>query len=789
MQTYPFNVHFCRSYSREDCVESNYIIFYLIKGQCTVNVSGREYFLGEENFLVINYSRSYRIKMSRGSLLMKIDISRQELSGLSDQKNLLFQCYDDGKKSTKYEKFRYRLNELLGEFAIEPSGMNYRKMSRLYNICDYMVRAFAVSGSLALPSGQEGKAGRIFEYIEKNYQEKITLEDAARYVFMAPASFSRFFSRTTGITFVKYLTRVRLEHAVSDLLSSGLSISDLAYKNGFGSVSQFNKQFKQFYHMPPLEYKNRIGILKREEEQNADDDLVCDLEKYQNKTRLVVVREQKIRVQEEEIDMRQGKEFHNPWGNLLHFGFASRLLSAAYQKQIIYLKQKLDISYGAFNGIFSPEFELKASREDSSLNYVNLDYVLDFLIENNIKPLIILDNQVFSMIKSMNDKDQILCREIFPDEEQCYEVLGNLIDHLIYRYGIREVSAWKFEVWYDAFEKTILGLKRNFNEIWDRIYEIISAKIPGTAIGGCSLGTSAKQEISREFYEKWKQAEHFPDFLTMNIFPYQTADYPDRMQAVRLQVEDCFSVYILNFKSILTELSYPEIPLIVLEWNLSFVQRNYFNDMAGKAAIMMSQIVQNMNDAAEVCYWPASDLYAGDYDARQILNGACGLVSADGICKPTFYALMFAKELQNMIVSRGEHYIVTKDGRGYFSILLFNNKKLSYDYYSRTEASVGMNDSTLIFTDEDALEIRLSLSGVQNRSYLVRKQVIGPEEGSILDEWMKLGTDIPSSVSDVEYLKTQSVPLRKNEIITAENDKLIIMETLQAHEIVLLQFI
>lgn len=208
--------------------------------------------------------------------------------------------------------------------------------------------------------------------------------------------------------------------------------------------------------------------------------------------------------------------------------------------------------------------------------------MLDFLVENSIKPLIILDNQVFSMVKSLNDKDKILCRDVFPDEVQCCKVLGDMMDHIIYRYGIREVSSWKFEIWYDAFEKTVLGLSKNFNTIWDQIYETIAGKIPGIKIGGCSLGTSVKQDISRTFYAEWKKAGHLPDFLTLNVFPYQTADDPSKMKAVRLKVEECFNIYMLNFKSILSELGYSYIPLVVLEWNLSFVQRNYFNDMAGK---------------------------------------------------------------------------------------------------------------------------------------------------------------------------------------------------------------
>lgn len=784
-----FQIHFYRQFNTEKIVESNTVIFYLIKGEARITVSEKMYALQEENFLIVNYNHGYQVELMHDSLLMKIGIDSRILCEFSDRKRLVFQCYDNGKQSIKYEKFRYRLNELLGEYTIEPQGLNYRKMSKLFNICDYMTRAFVISESSELQNSTSEKTGRIFEYVEKNYQKKITLDDAAEYMYMAPASFSRFFSRVTGITFIKYVTKIRLEHALTDLMSSDLSISDIAFKNGFGSISQFNKKFKLFFNMSPQEYKKNTVFTDDEYNQEPDQFLSRDLEKYQNKTRLIVVKEQKIRIQEYEIDMTRGKEFCNPWGSLLHFGFASRLLSAAYQKQIRYLKQNLDFFYGAFNGIFSPEFEFKASVEEEKLNFVNLDYVLDFLVENNIRPIIILDNQVFSMVKNLNDKDKIYCREVFKDEVQCCDVLGKMMDHIIYRYGIKEVSEWKFEIWYDAFEKTVLGIKKDFVEMWDLIYKIISSKIPGIKIGGCSLGTSVKTEISRQFYTGWKKAEHLPDFLSLNVFPYQTSGDTDKMRAIRIKVEECFNIYMLNFKSILSELGYPQIPLIVLEWNLSFVQRNYFNDMAGKAAIMLNQMVQNINEADAVGYWPASDLYAGDYDANLILNGACGIISSDGISKPTFYALKFVKELQHIVVSRGEHYIVTKDERGYFSVLLFNNKKLSYNYYSRSEASVGINDAPEIFTDNDSLEMRLVLTGIPDKKYLIRKQVIGPEQGSVLDEWRKLGNEIPSSVSDVEYLKSRSVPFRKNEVVSAEDGTLTIMETLKAHEIMLLQFI
>ena len=145
MRDKSFRVHFYREFNTDKHIESNIIIFYLIRGEAKITVSEKVYPLREENFLIVNYNHSYIAELLPDSLLMKVDIDFRILRSLSDRKNLLFQCYDNGQQSLKYEKFRYRLNELLGEFTIEPVGLNYRKMSKLYNICDYMTRAFVIS--------------------------------------------------------------------------------------------------------------------------------------------------------------------------------------------------------------------------------------------------------------------------------------------------------------------------------------------------------------------------------------------------------------------------------------------------------------------------------------------------------------------------------------------------------------------------------------------------------------------------------------------------------------------
>ena len=71
--------------------------------------------------------------------------------------------------------------------------------------------------------------------------------------------------------------------------------------------------------------------------------------------------------------------------------------------------------------------------------------------------------------------------------------------------------------------------------------------------------------------------------------------------------------------------------------------------------------------------------------------------------------------------------------------------------------------------------------------FTVRKQIFGPESGSILDEWRHLGTDLQLTLNEISYLKRCSIPHRKNETILAENKTLIIQELLQEHEVMFIQ--
>lgn len=97
-------------------------------------------------------------------------------------------------------------------------------------------------------------------YMEKNYENDISLKNIADEIGMAPTYFSRFFKRTTGETFYCYLNKIRLYYAHKELINSDASITEIALNNGFPNVKSFIESFKKVYKVTPVKYKKYLDI-------------------------------------------------------------------------------------------------------------------------------------------------------------------------------------------------------------------------------------------------------------------------------------------------------------------------------------------------------------------------------------------------------------------------------------------------------------------------------------------------------------------------------------------------
>ncbi len=98
----------------------------------------------------------------------------------------------------------------------------------------------------------------IYNYVRKNFQRTITLEEIAELAHMTVPSFCRFFKRKAGKNFTRFVNENRLVHASKLLSEETTSITEICLACGFNNFSHFNKAFKLFTGKSPSAYRNEV---------------------------------------------------------------------------------------------------------------------------------------------------------------------------------------------------------------------------------------------------------------------------------------------------------------------------------------------------------------------------------------------------------------------------------------------------------------------------------------------------------------------------------------------------
>ena len=103
----------------------------------------------------------------------------------------------------------------------------------------------------------------VYEFVQKHFSEKITLEEVSNAANMSTISFNRFIKKRTGKTFVDYVNNIRVGYAARWLVEKDLSVSEIAFKSGFNNIANFNRNFKTIKNCTPSQYREDFSGLKR----------------------------------------------------------------------------------------------------------------------------------------------------------------------------------------------------------------------------------------------------------------------------------------------------------------------------------------------------------------------------------------------------------------------------------------------------------------------------------------------------------------------------------------------
>ena len=105
--------------------------------------------------------------------------------------------------------------------------------------------------------GREPEAiAKARHFIHAHLDESLPLPMVARQAGLSESHFCRVFKEVTGLTLTDYITRCRIGWAKRELLRPAARISEVAFKVGFQSLSQFNRSFARLVGCSPSAYRS-----------------------------------------------------------------------------------------------------------------------------------------------------------------------------------------------------------------------------------------------------------------------------------------------------------------------------------------------------------------------------------------------------------------------------------------------------------------------------------------------------------------------------------------------------
>lgn len=144
--------------------------------------------------------------------------------------------------------------ELISHFEKTSTDENLQTLASISNMLNIINNSNKINpfNKKKIPK----KMIEIKKYIDNNYQSNIELEKLQKIADLSMNYIRKKFCEFYGITIQKYIIELRLSYVKKLLVSTDMSMCDIAYEAGFNSQSHMNYMFKSHFGISPLKYKS-----------------------------------------------------------------------------------------------------------------------------------------------------------------------------------------------------------------------------------------------------------------------------------------------------------------------------------------------------------------------------------------------------------------------------------------------------------------------------------------------------------------------------------------------------
>ena len=380
--------------------------------------------------------------------------------------------------------------------------------------------------------------------------------------------------------------------------------------------------------------------------------------------------------------------FPHFWEQTFGSGRAILSLRESYRKDLATVKDATDFKSVRFHGIFMDEVGLyepnrviknpgltaEAVRDQSPYNFLYVDQIYDNLLRQGVRPFVELSFMPRKMAADPNQLHPFFYHPVVspPGDYTAWDaMIQAFARHLIGRYGIDEVSTWKFEVWNEPNLDFWGGSPKQatYWTLYDHTARALKSVSGRLQVGGPATAQAAWIPA---FLTHVSQ-DHVPvDFVSTHVYGNDTAQ---NVLGTDEQVPRNQMVYraVKKVRDEIASSPLPHLPLIFSEFGASYSNEPNVTDSPYMGPWIAGTIRQCDGLAESMAYWTFSDVFEEQGVAASPFYGGFGLIGADNIPKASLNAFRILHQLgDRRIPTQSDSSLATKLQDGGVAIALWD---------------------------------------------------------------------------------------------------------------------
>lgn len=236
---------------------------YIFSGKLKLKTPDEEFFVSNGEIIFVS-SRTVHETFFADSTYSGAIIQFKVFDYLDDfGKNIIrFLNFDEipvyifKKEDSKTEEIKNFLDNMILEFKTKKQGFETYIKGSIFSLLGFLMRhGFIANINFLGEFRDDERILPVIEYIDKNYTERITLDDLSKTANLSSEHLCRVFKKVYGRTLGDYINFVRVSKAEKMLSTTEKTISEVALDTGFASLSYFNRVFKKYKNCSPSVYK------------------------------------------------------------------------------------------------------------------------------------------------------------------------------------------------------------------------------------------------------------------------------------------------------------------------------------------------------------------------------------------------------------------------------------------------------------------------------------------------------------------------------------------------------